>query len=47
MAHNFQFTVTVATERTEGKFATRDEQIDAITEMLENANEVDIQGIGP
>lgn len=46
MAHTFVFKVTVTTERTEGKFAPRDEQAEALAEMLEGANEGSIDGIG-
>lgn len=46
MAQVFEFIVTVTTERESGKFAPRDEQIEAIREMLEGANEGSISGIG-
>lgn len=46
MAHTFEFKVTVTTERTEGKFAPRDEQAEQINIMLEAANEGSIDGIG-
>ena len=46
MTHRLSFTVQVELERVEGKFAGRDEMAEAITEMIENANEGDICGIG-
>jgi hypothetical protein len=46
MAHTFTFTVTVELERTEGKFAPRDEMEEALTGMLESANEGEVSGIG-
>lgn len=47
MAHRFKFTVEVTLERSEGKFASRDEMIEAIVEWLDQANQDSIQGIGP
>lgn len=46
MAHHFIFKVKVTVERQEGKFASRDEMSEPITEWLENANEGSIDGIG-
>lgn len=46
MAHTFKFVVEVTVERIEGKFAGRDEMADAITDMLDGANEGGISGIG-
>lgn len=45
MSHRFTFTVEVELERTEGKFASRDEMAEAIIDMLEGAQE-DVYGIG-
>ena len=45
MAHKFTFTVEVEVERSEGKFAARDEMADAIREMIEGAED-GIYGIG-
>lgn len=46
MAHHFSFTVNVTVERTEGKFASRDELEEAIMSSLEYANEGSIDGVG-
>ncbi|GAA4660363.1 hypothetical protein [Arthrobacter cryoconiti] len=46
MAHRFTFTVEVSTERTEGKFASREDQAQAILEELEGADPSEISGIG-
>lgn len=46
MAHQFTFTVTIELERTEGKFAARDEMSEQLVEWLENANEQDLYGLG-
>jgi len=40
------FTVTVEVERAEGKFAPKDEIREAVSEMLEGANDGSIDGIG-
>lgn len=40
----FTFTVEVEVERTQGKFATRDELADQIKDALENASPGDLQG---
>jgi hypothetical protein len=40
----FTFTVSVTVERTEGKFASRDEIEEAITEWLDAANEGSVEG---
>lgn len=45
MAHRFTFTVEVELERSEGKFAARDEMADAIIDMLEGAED-GVYGIG-
>lgn len=45
MAHRFTFTVEVELERTEGKFASRDEMAEAIIDMLEGAED-GVYGIG-
>ena len=42
----FTFTVEVEVERTQGKFASRDEISEAIVEMLEGANEGEVSGVG-
>lgn len=42
-----EFTVSVEVERTTGKFATKDEIREAITQDLEGANPSEITGIGP
>ena len=46
MAHSFSFTVNVTLERTEGKFAGKDEMEEQIMEALEYANPSSIDGIG-
>ena len=46
MAHHFTFTVTVELERTEGKFAGRDEMAEAIIDALEGADPGSVDGIG-
>lgn len=46
MAHTFTFTVTVEVEREHGRFASREDMAEAITEWLENADEGTIDGIG-
>jgi hypothetical protein len=40
------FTINVELERTEGKFASRDEMAEEILGWLENANEGEVSGIG-
>jgi len=40
----FTFTVEASVERTEGKFASRDEIAEAITEWLDGANEGSVEG---
>jgi hypothetical protein len=46
MAHRFTFTVTVELERTQGKFAARDEMAEALISEIENANPGGLYGIG-
>lgn len=46
MAHRFTFTVEVELERTEGKFAARDEMADELREAIESADPGSIDGIG-
>lgn len=46
MAHHFAFTVRVTVERTEGKFAARDEIADALRDELEGAQPSEIYGLG-
>lgn len=41
----FQFEVTIETQRVSGKFASRDEIVEAITEALESLD-VDLYGLG-
>lgn len=38
MAHTFKFTVTAVMERTQGKFATREEMADHLREAIEGAD---------
>lgn len=42
----FNFTVFVEVERTEGKFASRDEIAEQILEALDGANPGSISGVG-
>lgn len=42
----FTLTVEVEVERTEGKFAGRDEIADALVEAIEDANPSSVDGIG-
>ena len=42
----FAFTVEVEVERTQGKFASRDEISEAVVEMLDGANEGTVDGVG-
>jgi len=44
MASRFTFTVNVTAERTEGKFATRDELQEQIQEALEGADPSQLDG---
>jgi hypothetical protein len=47
MAHRFTVTLEVEVERTEGKFASRDEIAEAIQEALANAGEGEsLSGLG-
>jgi hypothetical protein len=46
MAHRFTFTVTVELERSQGKFAARDEMAEALMSELENADPGGVYGIG-
>lgn len=43
----FTFTVEIELNRTEGKFATRDEVGEQILEMIEGADPGSIDGVGP
>lgn len=42
----FEFTVSVEAERVSGKFAGKDEVGEKIQEMLDNANEGSVSGVG-
>lgn len=44
MAHTFTFTVTAVVERSEGKFASRDELADQIRESIESADPGSLYG---
>jgi hypothetical protein len=46
MSSRFRFVVEVELERTEGKFAGRDEMADAIQNALDDANPSQVDGIG-
>jgi len=46
MAHRFTFTVEIELERTEGKFASRDEMIEALRDALESADPGSVYGLG-
>jgi hypothetical protein len=46
MAHRLTFTVSVELERTEGKFASRDEMAEQIIDALESADPGSVDGIG-
>lgn len=46
MASMFRFLVTVEVERTEGKFASRDELYQELETALSDANPSDVSGIG-
>ena len=48
MAHSFTFTCNVTLERVQGKFATRDEMAEVITEaLLEALENLDVANLGP
>lgn len=42
----FTFTVEVEVQRVQGKFATRDEVEEQVSEWLEGANEGTVDGVG-
>lgn len=44
MAHRFTYTVTVEVERTEGKFASRDELSEQIMDELEGCDPGTVEG---
>lgn len=46
MSHRFSFTVDVDVDRTEGKFASRDEIEGELRQWLEDANQGSVDGIG-
>jgi hypothetical protein len=46
MAHSFTFTVTVTLERTQGKFAARDDLAEALRGELEGADPGGVYGVG-
>jgi hypothetical protein len=46
MSHHFKFTVTVELDRESGKFASRDEMAEQITDALESADPGYVSGIG-
>ncbi len=46
MAHKFTLTVEVEVERTEGKFASREEMAEALIEALEQADPGELYGLG-
>jgi hypothetical protein len=46
MPMKFEFLVSVELERTEGKFAPKDEVTERLTEFLEQANEGSVDGVG-
>ena len=46
MAHRFAFTVRVELERSQGKFATRDEMADNLRDAIEGADPGGVYGIG-
>ncbi len=46
MTYIIELKVTVELDRTEGKFASREEVVESLTEWLENANQASIYGIG-
>ncbi|QBZ73231.1 hypothetical protein SEA_THERESITA_42 [Microbacterium phage Theresita] len=46
MAHTFEFKVRVVVERTEGKFASRDEIADALRDEIESNQPYSVDGIG-
>lgn len=46
MASRFTFTVEVEVERTQGKFASRDEIAETIREWLDGANDGSVDGVG-
>lgn len=46
MAHTFEFKITVTLERTQGKFASRDEMSEALMSELEGADPGGVYGIG-
>lgn len=46
MAHKFTFTVEVEVERTEGKFASRDEMSEAIIDNVRDSDPGELYGLG-
>ncbi len=46
MSHKFKLTVTVELTRTEGKFASRDEMIEALRDEIEGMDPGEIYGLG-
>lgn len=46
MAHTIQMMVTATVERTQGKFAARDELVEEIQQALDDANPGSISGVG-
>ena len=46
MAHNFTLKVSVELNRVSGKFASRDEMLEALIGMVEGADEGQVDGIG-
>ena len=46
MAHTFELKVTVTLSRIEGKFASRDEMVEALISELEGADPGSIDGLG-
>lgn len=46
MAHTFTLTVNVELQRTQGKFASRDDMIGALIEELEGMDPGSIYGLG-
>lgn len=46
MSHTLEFKVTVVLERTQGKFAGRDEMADELTAVLNDSNPQSINNIG-
>lgn len=46
MANHFRFVVEATLDRTEGKFASRDEMLERLQDALDSANPGTVDGVG-